>query len=217
MNRPTSVPQLARRTWQRLQGRVRLEAHRATYGWWLVLMSSLRKRWTIFRHPHATVSFGDNVYVGPGFSLAMWGNGSLIVGDGVELRRDFCVEIGGSGRVVIGDRSVFTYGAVIQCSTTIEIGERCMVGQGVLFVDGNHRFRDLSRPPLEQGYDFRPLRIGDDVSVMAKCTVIADIGERAFVGANSVVSKPVGPFTLALGAPAREIEYFGPVDDGVAG
>jgi acetyltransferase-like isoleucine patch superfamily enzyme len=39
---------------------------------------------------------------------------------------------------------------------------------------------------------------------------MADIGERSFVGANSVVSKPIPAYTLAVGIPARPIEYFGP-------
>jgi acetyltransferase-like isoleucine patch superfamily enzyme len=39
---------------------------------------------------------------------------------------------------------------------------------------------------------------------------MADVGTRAFIGANSVVSKPIPPYTIAVGAPARPIEYFGP-------
>ena len=99
---------------------------------------------------------------------------------------------------------------MIQCSTSIEIGERCIFAQGVMVVDGSHRFRDLTTPMLGQGYDYRPIRIGDDAAVMAKCTVIADVGERAFVGANSAVTRPVPPFTVAAGTPARPIDYFGP-------
>jgi acetyltransferase-like isoleucine patch superfamily enzyme len=39
---------------------------------------------------------------------------------------------------------------------------------------------------------------------------MADIGRRAFVGANAVVTRPVPPYTVAVGAPAKPIEYFGP-------
>jgi acetyltransferase-like isoleucine patch superfamily enzyme len=63
---------------------------------------------------------------------------------------------------------------------------------------------------LEQGYDFNPLRIEDDATITTKCTIMADIGRRAFIGANAVVTKPVPPYTVAVGAPARPIEYFGP-------
>jgi acetyltransferase-like isoleucine patch superfamily enzyme len=174
------------------------------------LMSWLRQRWVILRHPQADIRFGRNVYLGPRFSLFIPETGSFIVGDGVEFRRDFRAEVSGDGRVRIGSGSVFTYSVLIQCSTTIDIGQRCMFGQTTILVDGQHRFRDLSRPMLEQGYDFTPLHIEDDAVITTKCTIMADVGTRAFIGANSVVTKPIPPYTIAVGAPARVIEYFGP-------
>jgi acetyltransferase-like isoleucine patch superfamily enzyme len=192
---------------------------RALAGWtsiWLGyrqgprLMSWLRKRWVIVRHPLADIRFGRGVYLGPRFSLFIPANGSFIVGDGVEFRRDFRAEVSGDGRVTIGSGTVFTYAVLIQCSTTIEIGERCVFGQATILLDGQHRFRDLTRPMLEQGYDFRPLRIEDDAVITSKCTVMADVGRRSFVGANAVVTKPIPPYTVAVGVPARPIEYFGP-------
>jgi len=99
---------------------------------------------------------------------------------------------------------------LMQCGTSIEIGERVMFGQSTMVVDGNHRFRDVSRPMLAQGYDLRPLTIGDDATITTKCTVINTVGTRAFIGANSVVSRPVPPYCLAAGVPARVIDYFGP-------
>ena len=174
------------------------------------LMSWLRKRWFLLRHAHANVSFGHGVYIGPGFSVDIPANGTLIVGDGVEFRRGFRAEVSGDGRLVIGDDSHFTYYVLVQCSTVIEIGKRCMFGQSTIVVDGQHRFRDLTRPMLEQGYDFRHLHLGDDVTVTTKCTIMADIGTRSFIGANSVVSRPIPPYVVAVGAPAVPVDYFGP-------
>jgi acetyltransferase-like isoleucine patch superfamily enzyme len=175
------------------------------------LMSWLRKRWVLFRHPHADVRFGAGVYLGPGFSLHIPRSGTFVAGPGVEFRRGFRAELEG-GRIEIGAGSVFTYYVLMQCTTSIEVGERSMFGQSTIVVDGNHRFRDLERPMLEQGYDFAPVRIGDDATITTKCTIMADVGERAFIGANSVVTRPVPPFTVAVGAPAKPIEYFGPSD-----
>ena len=175
------------------------------------LMSWLRKRWVLLRHPHADIRFEGQVYLGPGFSLHIPREGSFVVGPGVEFRRGFRAELEG-GRITIGAGSVFTYDVLMQCSTTIDVGERCMFGQATIVVDGNHRFRDLERPMLEQGYDFTPIHIGDDATITTKCTIMADVGERAFVGANAVVTRPVPPFTVAAGVPARPIEYFGPPD-----
>jgi acetyltransferase-like isoleucine patch superfamily enzyme len=173
-------------------------------------MSELRKRWVLFRHPHATVRFGKNVYLGPGFSLHIPDNGTFIVGDDVEFRRNFRGEITGPGRIIIGNGCYFTYDVILACSTLIEIGERCGLGNECAVYDADHRFRDTSIPFLDQGFDFHEIHIADDAQVHQLCTILADIGERAVIGANSVISRPIPPYVLAVGAPARPIDYFGP-------
>jgi acetyltransferase-like isoleucine patch superfamily enzyme len=181
------------------------------YGWGPRLMSWLRKRWVLLRHPHVTIRFEGPVYLGPGFSLHAPAGGTFIVGPAVEFRRGFRAELAGpDARITIGPGSVFTYYVLLQCSTSIEIGERCMFGQSTIVIDGNHRFRDLTTPMLSQGYDFRPIRLEDDVTITTKCTIIADIGTRAFIGANSVVTKAIPAYTVAAGVPARPLEFFGP-------
>lgn len=161
-------------------------------------------------HRHCRVEFQGPVHLGPGFDLRIPDRGTLVVGPGVDFREGFVCEIAGDGRVEIGAGSIFTSHALVQCTTTISIGRRCVFGQATMIADGNHRFRDHTRHLLDQGYDFRPITIGDGAVVTSKCTVVADIGERALVGANSVVTKAVPPFCLAGGVPARVLEYFGP-------
>jgi acetyltransferase-like isoleucine patch superfamily enzyme len=181
------------------------------------LASAVRKAWVRLRNPHADIRFGKYTYLGPGFSLHMPEGGTFITGIGVEFRRKFRCELLPGARVSIGSLSVFTYDVVMQCGKSIDIGERVMFGQCTLVVDGNHRFRDLDKPMLQQGYDFRPLRIEDDATITTKCTIISDVGERAFIGANSVVTEPVPPYCLAVGSPARAVEYFGPPGDAPSG
>ena len=185
-------------------------AWRLHHRWGPRAASELRRLVAVTTHRHATVEFRGPVRLGPGFALDIPGNGTLVVGAGVDLRRGFVCEISGEGRVVIGDGTVFTSNALVQCSTSIEIGRRCVFAQSVLIADGNHRFRDADVHVLDQGYDFRPIVIGDGASVMSKGTVLNSIGERAFVAAHSVVTRPVPAYTLVGGAPARPIEYFGP-------
>ena len=174
------------------------------------IMSELRKRWVIFRHPLATIRFEGPVYLGPGFSLHMPDRGSFICGPGVEFRRGFRAEISNNGRITIGAGSAFTYYVLMQCSTTIDVGKRVMFGQSTIVLDGQHRFRDLTKPMLAQGYDFTPVTIEDDVTITTKCTIMNSVGTRAFIGANSVVARPVPPYTVNVGAPARVIDYYGP-------
>lgn len=174
------------------------------------VMSEIRKRWVLVRHPHATITFDGPVYLGPGFSLHIPGPGTFTVGPGVEFRRNFRAEIVDDGRIIIGAGTTFTYSVLIQCSTSIEIGERCVFAEHSSVFDGSHRFRDTTKPMLAQGYDVGPVRIGDDAAIMAKCTVLTEIGNRAFVGANAVVTRPIPPYTVAVGVPAKPVDYFGP-------
>ncbi len=166
------------------------------------LASDLRRLAVVVTHRHCHVEFRGPVRLGPGFALHIPDRGSLVVGAGVELRRGFVCEISGDGRVTIGDGSIFTGGALIQCTTSIDIGRRCVFAQAAMVVDGRHRYDDPTRHSLDQGYDYRPLRIGDGAMIMSKCTIVADVGEGAMVGAHSLVLRPVPPRCLAGGTPA---------------
>lgn len=182
------------------------------YGWGPRLMSGIRKRWILLSHPHANIRFEGPVHIGPGFSLYIPHNGTLIVGPNVEFRRGFRAEIVGNARVVIGANCVFSYYALIQCTSSIEIGEGCGFGQSCAIFDGNHYFRDLEQPFMHQGLDLRPIQIGRECGVLTKTTVINNIGDRSQIGANSVVVRPIPACCVAAGVPARVIEYFGPED-----
>jgi len=175
-----------------------------------LLMSRLRKWWVLLRNPQATIRFGKGTYLGPGFSLHMPFGGTFTTGEGVEFRRGFRAELGPEGRIAIGAGSYLTYDVIITCATSIEIGERCGLAQATFVADGNHRYRDLTVPFLEQGYDFRAIRIEDDVQIHSKCTIVNSIGTRSVIGANAVVSRPIPAYCLAAGVPARPIDYFGP-------
>jgi acetyltransferase-like isoleucine patch superfamily enzyme len=162
---------------------------------------------------HADVSFGPHCRVGQGFELDIAGTGTFRAGMGVDFRRGFICEIGGDGVVDIGELSVFTSNMLIQVSTRLTIGRRCVFGQSSMIADGNHRFRDYTQHLLDQGYDFQPITIEDHAVAMSKCTIVASIGRGAVIAANSVVTRPIPAYCLAAGAPAKVIEYFGPPDE----
>jgi acetyltransferase-like isoleucine patch superfamily enzyme len=174
------------------------------------LMSRLRRAWVLLRHPHATLRIDPTAYLGPGFSLHITGSGTFEAGPYAQFRRNFRAEIEGNGRISFGTNAICTYDVLIQCTTLVEVADRAILGQACFVADGNHRFRDLSRGFLDQGYDHSPVHIGREAVVTSKCTVLADIGERAMIGANAVVTRPIPAFSVAVGAPAKVIDYFGP-------
>lgn len=177
----------------------------------LLFASRLRATWLRLRNRGATIRLGDPVYFGPATDLRLGRGTTFVAGDRAHLRRNCVVEINGDGRVEIGADTQLTYNVIIQCSTSIVIGARCMIGAG-LIVDGNHRFVDSDLPLSRLGYEYRPVAIGDDVYIGVGAIVMADVGDRAVVGANAVVTKPVPPRTVVAGVPARPIKQLEPGD-----
>jgi acetyltransferase-like isoleucine patch superfamily enzyme len=175
-----------------------------------MIASYLRRFVLRLKNRGARFELGRIVYFGPLTDLRIDRGATFAAGERTHFRRNCVVEVNDAGRVEVGADTQFTYNCVIQCSTSIVIGERCTFGAGSVLVDGNHRFRDADTPVREQGYEFRPLRIGDDVWVGAGAVVMADLGERAVVGANAVVVEPVAPYTVVGGVPARVLSTFGP-------
>jgi acetyltransferase-like isoleucine patch superfamily enzyme len=95
----------------------------------------------------------------------------------------------------------------------VEIGDHCMFANGCFITDGNHRFGDPDKPVPWQGFTSKgPTRVGDNVWCGANAVITSGvtIGERSVIGANSVVTGDVPPFSLVAGVPGRvlrTIEY----------
>ena len=95
----------------------------------------------------------------------------------------------------------------------VEIGDHCMFANGCFVTDADHRFDDPVKPVPWQGFTSKgPTRIGDNVWCGANVVITSGvtIGERCVIGANSVVTADLPPFSVAAGAPARAlrtIEY----------
>lgn len=172
----------------------------------------MRRRVLLATHSHLDIEISPAVAFGPRCDIWAPGAATLRIGPGCDFRRDFYLELHPGAKVEMADHVTFTAAAQIQISTTLAIGSRATFGQATLIADGNHRFRDHTTPVLDQGYDYRPITIGDNALILSKCTILNSIGEGSVIGANSVVTRPIPPFCLAVGAPARVVEYFGPED-----
>lgn len=178
------------------------------------LMSELRKRWVVLRHPGATIRFHPTSHIGPGFELHLPAGGTFIVGPNVEIRRNFRAELSRGAQIVIGEGAVIGYDVILGCSTSIELGKRVIIGPQVYLSDGSHDYSaDIKKAFLERGYNFDAVKLGDDSAVATHCTVTASMGERAMASANSLVRKPVPPYYAVGGVPARLARYFGPEDE----
>lgn len=88
----------------------------------------------------------------------------------------------------------------------IEIGRNCMIGPHCFITDGDHGIK-AGLPIKKQPMRVAPVVIEDDVWLGAGVIVLKGvrIGRGAVVGAGSVVTKNIDPYTIAVGTPARVI------------
>ena len=66
------------------------------------------------------------------------------------------------------------------------------------------------RSSVERKDEYLETRVGKGASIGANATIICgnEIGEYAFIGAGSVVTKPVPAFALVVGNPAKQIGWI---------
>jgi acetyltransferase-like isoleucine patch superfamily enzyme len=105
--------------------------------------------------------------------------------------------------------------------TVVQGGNFCSVGPNVLiYIDGNHKIDTFSSFPFHI-FPETPDRsvwapwgketptIGNDVWIGADALILsgASIGDGAVVAARAVVTKPVPPYAIVAGNPARVVKY----------
>lgn len=162
--------------------------------------------------------FGRNTIVRPGFSLLVGGEYITIgnncrLGKSIQLTAWETQEEVGPQKIVIGENCAIGEGAHITAIKSIIIGNNVLIGKRVLITDNAHgRSEDilLNVPPEKRElYSKGAVLIGDNVWIGDKVSILpgVTIGDNSIVGANSVVTKSIPPKSVAVGNPARIINY----------
>jgi acetyltransferase-like isoleucine patch superfamily enzyme len=142
-------------------------------------------------------------------------DGRLEVGANTLFEPDVWITIADEAKVRIGEGTFLNVAVMVAAMQFVEIGSHCMLANGCFVTDANHRFDDPDTPITWQGFDSKgPTRIGDNVWLGAHVVVTSGvtIGERCVIGANSVVTEDIPPFSIAAGVPAkvlRAVTYDG--------
>jgi acetyltransferase-like isoleucine patch superfamily enzyme len=135
--------------------------------------------------------------------------GRLEIGEHTLFEPGVWITAPGNARVSIGEGTFLNLGVMVAAVELVEIGRHCMFANGCFITDGSHRFDDVTQPVTWQGFTTKgPTRIEDNVWCGAHVVVTSGvtIGERAVVGANSVVTTDVAPFSIVAGVPACVIK-----------
>jgi acetyltransferase-like isoleucine patch superfamily enzyme len=143
----------------------------------------------------------------------------------IQIDTDDCV-LGGSVRisksVIISDGVIIApYGGNIEIGASAYIGPYCvlyghgglaigpntMIGAHTIIVPANHGIARFDVPMGAQPLTKKGIAVGQDVWIGAGCKVLdgVHIGNGAVIGAGSVVTKDIGAFLIAVGAPAKAV------------
>ena len=152
------------------------------------------------RIPHSVRLVGRMRVQGKG-ELAI-GNAVTFVGTVVPVELDTFDE----GRIEIGDETFINYGTSIAARALVKIGPYCHIGHYTFIMDNHQhdvvRHREL--PPSA------PVVIENNVWIGAKAVILPGvrIGQRAIIGAGSIVTRDVPAKCVAAGNPARVLRYL---------
>jgi UDP-2-acetamido-3-amino-2,3-dideoxy-glucuronate N-acetyltransferase len=163
---------------------------------------------------------------GPGFARIA---ADVRLGEGVELH-DFVnlygCSIGDGTRIgaFVEIQRNATVGARCKVSTHtficegVTIEDECFIGHHVVFVNDRYPAAVTADGDLQEACDWSVVetRVCRRVSIGSGAVILCGItiGEGALVGAGSVVTKDVAPFTVVAGNPARVLRTLAPGSGG---
>ena len=138
------------------------------------------------------IKIKTDVYVGYKSSIIALGlnnnSPNLIIGHGTKIRR-------------------FSH---IVCISEIIIEDKVLIADKVFISDNIHGYQKPNMPIVDQPLQFvSNVKIGTGTCIGENvCIIGAKIGRNCTIGANSVVTKNIPDYSIAVGIPARVIKTF---------
>jgi UDP-2-acetamido-3-amino-2,3-dideoxy-glucuronate N-acetyltransferase len=151
-----------------------------------------------FAHPTAVID--DNVQIGKNTKIWHFSHimSHCVIGEDCNIGQNVVV----SPQVVLG-RNV-----KIQNNVSVYTGVICeddvFLGPSMVFTNVINPRSHVSRKD-----EYRQTKVCKGASIGANATIVCgnEIGQYALIGAGSVITKPVKPYALVVGNPARQIGW----------
>lgn len=144
------------------------------------------------------ISIGDNFSGGCDIALWSW--------NAVNIQGDDC-------KLIIKDNVSITDRCIISAANRIEIGNGCLLGRDTFITDNSHgeniSIDELNISPHKRNiFSKGTVIIGDNVWTEKNVCIMPNvkIGNGAIIGANSIVTHNIPPYSVAVGSPAKVIK-----------
>ena len=115
-----------------------------------------------------------------------------------------------SPAIIIGENVTIEQNLHLTCANKIVIGDNTAIAANVTISDIDHAYADIHLPVERQDLNVKEVIIGVDCKVYNNVVVLpgVHIGKHCVIGANSVVTRNLPDFTVAVGAPARIVKQY---------
>jgi acetyltransferase-like isoleucine patch superfamily enzyme len=112
--------------------------------------------------------------------------------------------------LIIGRGCAFGYNNHITSVTSVTIGDYVLTANNVYISDNIHGYEDIKQPIMNQAVQFkRAVVIGSGAWLGENvCVIGAHVGRNSVIGANSVVTRDIPDYSVAVGSPAVVIRQF---------
>ena len=152
---------------------------------------------------------GEGVRIGAHTRIYIGSKGGIYLGNRINIGRDVHLQTN-DGNVKIGN------GTSIQdhCRLygDVNVGSGCLFAPNVFVSSGAHVFEGVPHLPIYMQEKLKPksnlaVRVNDDCWIGANVVIMpgVEIGKGSIVGAGSVVTNDVTPYSITAGVPARFI------------
>ncbi len=156
------------------------------------------------------ITVGNNVEIKNDVTLIARGEGGITLADGVRIQERVYLDTErvNTGYINIGKNVYIGTGTTLFGHMGLEIGDDCLLAQNIQLTPYSHIFDDPNSIIYSQGGHCKKVTIGRDVYIGMRAAIMysGDIGEGSVIGAGSVVVKPIPPYSVAVGCPAKVIK-----------
>ena len=156
------------------------------------------------------VSIGNNVKICDDVTLIARGKGGIFLDDGAWLNERVYLdtESDTTGYITVGKSVYIGTGTTLFGHNGLVIGDHSLLAQNITCTPYSHIFNDPNATIITQGGHSKKVTIGKDVYIGMGVEIMysGDIGDGSVVGAGSVVVKPIPPYSVAVGNPAKVIK-----------
>lgn len=135
-------------------------------------------------------------------------SGAIKISKNTIIGKGNRISAGGSGKILIGRNVLIDDSTYIMAHQRIEIGKNVKIAAFCFICDFNHKYGDRKLAIAEQGYETKPVVIGDNVWIGTHSIILpgVTIGRGSVIGAGSIVTRNVPANSIAVGNPAKIIK-----------